>query len=150
MSSKSALAVAGALALAACGGGGATGPAAPVRSVGGDYTMVVALGENGCGPVTVLPLPTHVTHTAGASQFQITHGPATYTGSFDDAAGGAFRTQALVLSDAGSSLTVHIQGSFRATGLDAVVTVDQTAPLPACRYLVSWTGTKAGAANVIP
>lgn len=98
----------------------------------------------------MLPLPTRVTHTPGASQFQLTHGPATYTGAFDDAAGGAFRTQAQTFADAGSSQTVHIQGSFRATGIDAVVTVDQTAPLPACRYLVRWTGSKVGAPNVIP
>jgi hypothetical protein len=37
-----------------------------------------------------------------------------------------------------------------ATGLEAVVTVDQTSPAPACRYLVRWTGTKQGAPNVIP
>jgi hypothetical protein len=139
-----------AIALAGCGGdGGAAGPTAVVRSVGGDYTMAVELGENGCGGVAVLPLPTRVTHTPGASQFQILHGPGTYTGAFDDSAGGAFRTQAQVFSDGVSSQTVHIQGSFRATGLDAVVTVDQTAPT-ACRYLVRWTGTKSGAPNVIP
>lgn len=140
------------IGMAGCGGGGSTGPTgptAPVRSVGGDYTMAVALGENSCGTVTVQPLPTRVTHTAGASQFQLTHGPGTYAGTFDEAAGGAFRTQAQTFADAGSSQTVHIQGSFRTTGLDAVVTVDQTVPTT-CRYRVGWTGTKVGAANVIP
>jgi hypothetical protein len=111
--------------------------------------MAVELGENACGAVTVLPLPTRVTHTAGASQFQLTHG-ATYAGTFDAATGGAFRTAAQTFADAGSSQTVHIQGSFRATGFDAEATVDQTAPAPACRYVVRWTGTKVGAANVIP
>jgi hypothetical protein len=140
------------MAMTGCGGGstGPTPPTAPVRSVGGDYTMVVALGENGCGAVTVQPLPTRVTHTPGASQFQLTHGPGTYTGTFDEASGGAFRTAAQTFGDATSSQIVHIQGRFTATGLEAVVTVDQTAPAPACRYLVSWTGTKVGAANVIP
>ena len=45
---------------------------------------------------------------------------------------------------------MHIEGRFITTGLEAVVTVDQSAPAPACRYLVRWTGTKVGAANVIP
>jgi hypothetical protein len=141
-----------AIGMAGCGGGstGPTPPTTPVRSVGGDYAMVVALGENGCGAVTVQPLPTRVTHTPGASQFQLAHGPGTYSGSFDEAAGGAFRTAVQTFSDATSSQTVHIQGRFTATGLEAVVTVDQTAPAPACRYLVGWTGTKVGAANVIP
>lgn len=141
------------IGMAGCGGGGTTGPtppAAPVRSVGGDYTMVVALGENGCGAVTVQPLPTRVTHTAGASQFQLTHGPGTYTGAFDEAAGGAFRTQAQTFASGTSSQVVHIQGRFTAAGLEAVVTVDQSAPAPACRYLVNWTGAKSGAPNVIP
>ena len=62
---------------------------------------------------------------------------------------GGATTQAQTFADATSSQIVHIQGSFRATGLDAVVTVDQTAPV-VCRYLVHWTGTKVGAANVLP
>jgi hypothetical protein len=150
------MAAASLIALAGCGGGGGGGtagptpPATPVRSVGGDYTMVVALGENGCGVVTVQPLPTRVTHTPGASQFQLTHGPGNYTGTFDEPTGGAFRTQAVTFADATTSQTVHIQGRFTGSGLEAVVTVDQSAPAPACRYLVNWTGTKVGAPNVIP
>ena len=141
------------MALAGCGDGGTTGPtppATPVRSVGGDYTMVVTLGENGCGAVTVQPLPTRVTHIAGASQFLLAHGPGIYTGTFDEPAGGAFRTSALTFADATATQVVHIQGRFTATGLEAVVTVDQAAPAPACRYLVDWTGTKVGAPNVLP
>lgn len=57
---------------------------------------------------------------------------------------------ARTFSDATSSQTVHIEGRFLVSGLEAVVTVDQTAPTPACRYRVSWTGTKSGAPNVIP
>ena len=153
MTLKSGVVLAGVLLLAACGGGGTPeGPTTtgPVRSVGGDYTMAVELTENGCGAVTVLPLPTRVAHSPGAMQFELTHGPATYAGTFDAAAGGAFRTAARTFSDAGSTQVVHIEGRFVATGLEAVVTVDQSAPAPACRYLVRWTGTKVGAPNVIP
>ena len=150
MTLKVGVVLAGALSLA-CGGGGTPGPTTttPVRSVGGDYTMAVELTENGCGAVTVLPLPTRVAHSPGAMQFDLTHG-ATYSGTFDGAGGGAFRTAARTFSDAGSSQVVHIEGRFTVTGLEAVVTVDQSAPAPACRYLVRWTGTKVGAPNVIP
>jgi hypothetical protein len=119
-----------------------------VLSVGGDYAIAVALTENTCGAITVLPLPTRVAQTPGALQFQLTHGPNTYAGTLE--AGGVFRTAARTFADATSSQIVHIEGRFVATGLEAVVTVDQEAPVPACRYRVSWTGTKQGAANVIP
>jgi hypothetical protein len=152
MSSKAGVAVAAAFALA-CGSGGSTGPSEPggsVRSVGGDYAIAVALAENSCGAVTVLPLPTRVAHTPGTQQFQLTHGPNTYSGTFDAPGGGQFRTAARTFSDAASSQTVQIDGRFTTTGLEAVVTVDQTAPAPACRYVVRWTGAKQGAPNVIP
>lgn len=149
---KMGVALAAAVSLGACGGGGTAGPTGsrgPERSVGGDYTIAVELTENACGAVTVLPLPTRVNHTPGALQFELTHGPATYTGTLD-AAGGGFRTAVRTFSDAASSQTVQIEGRFVATGLQAVVTVDQSAPAPACRYLVRWTGTKVGSPNVIP
>lgn len=155
MTLKVGWAVSAVLSLAACGGGGGgttgpTGGGGPVLSVGGDYAMAVELTENSCGAVTVLPLATRVAHTPGALQFQLTHGPNTYSGTFDAPAGGQFRTAARTFSDAASSQTVNIQGRFVTTGLEAVVTVDQAAPAPACRYLVRWTGTKQGAANVVP
>jgi hypothetical protein len=141
---------AAAVTLAGCGGGGGTnGPSpGPVLSVGGDYAMAVALTENSCGAVTVQPLATRVAHTPGATQFQLTHGPNTYEGTVD--AGGAFRTTPRTFADAGSSVTLGIAGRFLTTGLEATATVDQSAPAPGCRYLVRWTGTKQGAANVIP
>ena len=143
-------ALATALTMAGCGGGGATtGPSGgPVLSVGGDYAMAVALAENSCGAVSVQPLPTRVTHSPGALQFQLTHGPGTYEGTLE--AGGRFRTAARTFSDATSSQTVHIEGRFTAGGLEALAAVDQALPLPACRYVVQWTGTKSGPANVIP
>ena len=61
-----------------------------------------------------------------------------------------FCTEARTFADATSSQTVTIEGRFVTTGLEAVVTVDQATPIPACRYRVSWAGTKQGAANVIP
>jgi len=151
MTLKAGVVLAGVLSLA-CGGGGTSGPTGvgPVRSVGGDYTMAVELTENGCGAVTVLPLPTRVAHSPGAMQFDLTHGPATYSGTFDGAGGGAFRTAARTFSDAVSTQVLHIEGRFVVSGLEAVVTVDQSAPAPACRYLVRWTGTKVGSPNVIP
>jgi hypothetical protein len=71
--------------------------------------------------------------------------------ALDEASGELrFRTVARTFSDGASSQTVHIEGRFVVTGPEAVVTVDPTAPAPACRYLVRWMGTKQGAANVIP
>ena len=143
-------AVALVMSVAACGGGGTTGPSGgpPVLSVGGDYAMAVVLAENGCGAVTVLPLPTRVVHAAGAANFQLVHGPGTYDGTVES--DGRFRTAPRTFADAASSQTVAIEGRFMATGLDATVTVDQSAPPPACRYVVRWMGTKSGAPNVIP
>jgi hypothetical protein len=112
--------------------------------------VVVALGDNSCGPVTVATQATSVTHTPGASRFTLAHGSNSFAGSV--AADGGFTTDPLALNDAGSALTVALQGRFMATGLTATVTVDvrPPAPAPACRYLVQWTGAKQGAPNVIP
>ena len=136
--------------LAGCGGGGTNGPSPgpAVLSVGGDYAMAVALAENGCGAVTVQPLPTRVAHAPGSTQIQLTHGPNTFQGTVD--AGGAFRTTPRTFADASSSVTLQIDGRFTSGGLEALATVDQSAPSPACRYVVRWTGTKQGAPNVIP
>jgi hypothetical protein len=133
-----------------CGSGnGTTGSTGgPVISVGGDYTMTVELAANDCGVVTVLPLPTRVAHVPGSLQFQLTHGPNTYQGTLEPS--GGFRTAARTFADATSTLIVNIEGRFLAAGLEGFVTVDQTLPAPACRYLVRWTGAKQGASNVIP
>jgi hypothetical protein len=110
--------------------------------------MTVALAENGCGAVTVQPLATRVAHTPGSSSIQLTHGPNTFQGTVDP--GGAFRTTPRTFADASSSVTLTIDGRFTVGGLEALATVDQAAPSPVCRYVVRWTGTKQGAANVIP
>jgi len=141
------------LAVGACGGGSSpasTTPPARLLSVGGTYAVAVALGANTCGAVTVATQPTSVTHTPGAARFTLTHGSNTFAGSV--ATDGTFATDPLALNDAGSTLTVTLQGRFTTAGLTATVTVDVRPPAPsgACRYLVEWTGTKQGAPNVIP
>ena len=135
---------------AGCGGGSspATPPAA-VLSVGGDYTVAVALAENGCGEVTVLPLPTRVEHAPGASAFRLVHGPGNYAGALQP--DGRFTTEALTFADGASTQTVAISGRFLAAGLEAVASVSAVFPPAApCAYSVRWTGTKVGAPNVIP
>ena len=137
--------------LCACGGSSPTQPPAPtLLSVGGAYTVAVALGDNTCGAVTVQTQATTVTHTPGAGRFSLTHGPNTFQGSV--AADGAFTTDPLPLQDGATALSVGLQGRFTTTGLTATVTVDENRPAPTadCRYLVQWTGTKQGAPNVIP
>ncbi len=138
--------------LGACGGGSSGTPPAPspVLSVGGAYTVAVALATNTCGAVTVAPQPTSVTHTPGANRFSLVHGANTFNGAV--AVDGSFTTDPLALNDAGTALTVTLQGRFAVTGLNATVTVDSRPPAPGspCRYTVAWTGTKQGAPNVIP
>src|SRR5262245_38109357 len=86
------------LALGACGGGSSptSNPPptpVPVLSVGGAYTVAVALGTNSCGAVTVAPQPTSVTHTPGASRFSLMHGANTFNGTVAPA--GSFTTDPL-------------------------------------------------------
>jgi hypothetical protein len=140
---------AAAVAAAACGGGSGPTPGTVLLSVGGDYTMAVALAESGCGAVTVEPLPTRVAQTPGALEFQLTHGPATYAGTLDRE--GGFVTQPRTFADGAATQTVSITGHFTRTGFDAVATVDVQSPTTAaCRYVVRWNGTKVGSPNVIP
>lgn len=147
------LALAGIVTLAACGGGGSsptTPPPAAVLSVGGSYTVAVALGDNTCGAVTVQTQATAVTQTPGANRFTLVHGPTTFQGNVGN--DGAFAGDPLTIPNGATTLTVGIVGRFTGTGLTATVTVDENrpAPTPDCRYTVSWTGTKQGAANTFP
>lgn len=141
------VALAGIVVLWGCGGGngGGTPTGPPVLSVGGDYTLAVALADNDCGSVTVQPLPTHVDHAAGAGRLRLTHGPNTFDGSV--AADGTFTTDPRTLSDGAGTLVIAIGGRFTTGGLDALATVTLSR---GCRYVVRWTGTKQGAPNVIP
>ncbi len=124
-----------------------------VLKVAGTYTTAVALTENSCGSgITVQPNPTVVAHTAGASTLGLSHGPLNYSGTVTQA--GAFTTQANVVNDVANGVqsTLNIVGQFSATGFNATVTVDvaQTRDPVTCRYKVTWTGAKQGAANTFP
>lgn len=147
------LALIGIVALAGCGGSGSsptTPPPAAVLSVGGGYTVAVALGDNSCGNVTVQTQPTTVAHTPAANRFSLQHGPTTFQGNV--ANDGTFVGDPLTANDGATALTINIQGRFTATGLTATVTVDENRPgsTPDCRYSVQWTGTKQGSANTFP
>jgi hypothetical protein len=137
---------------AACGGAGGPTPtpSAAVIQVGGTYPTAVALGENTCGPVTVLPNTTTVTHTPGAVRVILTHAGTRYSGSLSP--DGTFSTDAVTVRDStGTASTIRIAGRFTASGFEALVTVDvQPATGAACRYVVRWTGTKEGPPNILP
>lgn len=134
-----------------CGGGGGagTGPTPAGIQVGGQYSTAVTLTEDTCGGTSVQSLPTSVAQTAGQTRFTLTHGGTTYSGTL--ATDGSFRTDSLTLNDAGSVLTIVIEGRFVTQGFDGVVSVavDRSAPAADCRYTVHWAGTKQGAPNVI-
>jgi hypothetical protein len=110
----------------------------------------VALTENTCGPVTVLPNPTTVTHTPGAARVTLTHAGATYSGPLSR--DGTFSTDPVIVRDStGTASTIRIAGRFTVAGFEALVTSDvQPASGAACRYVVRWTGSKDGPPNVLP
>jgi hypothetical protein len=139
-------------AVAGCGGGSSgPGGASPTQlQVGGSYQVTPSVLQSACGTVTVLPGPAQVAHTAGASDFRLTHVGQTYTGRVERT--GAFATDPLVINlGSGSTDTVRIEGRFRTDGLDATVTVDANhAGASPCRYLVGWQVAKQGSPNVIP
>jgi hypothetical protein len=142
------------LCLPACGGGGGGSPTGPPQarllSVGGAYTVAVALGTNSCGNVTVQTQPTSVTQAPGANRFTLQHGPTTFQGAV--ANDGNFTSDPLAIPNGASVLNLAMQGRFTTGGLTATVTVSEDRPAPSadCRYVVQWTGTKQGAANVFP
>jgi hypothetical protein len=120
-------------------------------SVGGTYSTQVSLTENTCPGTAVQPLPTVITHSAGASAFTLQHGPLTYTGTVSSS--GSFTTTPNVIQDppAGTQTTLTIAGQFSETGFiaDVTVTILRNTP-PDCAYRVHWVGTKQGSANTIP
>jgi hypothetical protein len=138
--------------LSACGGGATPPTTTPPQSVspqvGGPYDVAVRLQQNDCAAApTVLPQPTTVTHTAGATTFGLVHGGLNATGTVSR--DGTFTTNALSVQDPQGPATLTIAGRFTTNGLEATVTVAVTASGGACRYLVGWTGTKQGAPNVL-
>lgn len=139
-----------ALLFLACAGGGVSSSATtPTSPIAGRYKIAVELGENSCGPVTVLPQPTAVRHKVGNSRFTLIHGANSFSATL--AADNSFVADDLVLHDQdGSTLTVRLRGRIstdEATNLEANVTVDvagrSTRPAN-CRYVVRWTGPLTG------
>jgi hypothetical protein len=114
-------------------------------SVGGTYSVAVALMDNTCGSVTVQTQPTAISHTVGAEGFVLTHGALGYRGTLGP--DGAFTTEPRRLETGSETLTITIEGRFLASGFDAVVTVASSRP---CVYHVHWTAAKEGAPNVLP
>ena len=112
-------------------------------SVGGTYPTTVSLvpGQNTCGNVTVQNAVTTVAHAPGAHTLSLTHAGNTYTGTIED--DGRFSTTPKVLTGGGSQFTITIAGKFTLDAFTATVRVDQTAPAPACFYLVDWAGVKS-------
>jgi hypothetical protein len=138
--------------LAACGGGATppstTPPQTASPQVGGQYDVAVRLQQNDCAAApTVLPQPTSVSHTPGASTFSLAHGGLIVTGTL--ARDGVFTTTALAVPDPQGPATLTIAGRFTTNGLEATVTVAVTSAGGACRYLVGWTGSKQGTPNVL-
>ena len=136
--------------LTACGGGSSpsTTPSAASPQVGGAYNVTVQLLDNDCGATpTVQAQPTSVAHTAGATDFALTHGGLRVTGAVGR--DGAFTTQPLAVQDPLGPATLTIAGRFTSGGLEATVTVTVTAAAGTCRYTVGWTGVKQGAPNVV-
>ena len=121
---------------------------APVLSVAGTYDTHVSLGQNTCGSVTVQDNPTTVVQTPGSHAMTLTHANITYDGTVND--DGTFTTQPKSVSAGGAQLTISIQGQFGPQGFTATVRVDQTAPAPACFYLVDWNAVKQTGANFFP
>jgi hypothetical protein len=124
--------------------------APPVLSVGGPYATDVSLvpGQNTCGNVTVQDNPTTVAQTPASHALTLTHAGVTYEGTVED--DGAFATQPEIVSAGGSQFTITIEGQFSPQGFTATVRVDQTAPAPACFYLVDWVGLKQTGSNFFP
>jgi hypothetical protein len=91
---------------------------------------------------------THVTQTPGAHTLSLTHASTTYTGTVED--GGSFSMEPRMLTIGPNQFTITITGQFSRPGFTATVRVDQTAPAPACFYLVDWAGTNQGGANSFP
>ena len=122
---------------------GPTPPGCAPLSVAGSYPTSVSLvpGQNTCGNVAVQNAVTTVAHSPGAHALSLTHAGNTYAGTIED--DGRFSTEPKVLAGGGSRFTITIDGKFTPNGFTATVRVDQTAPAPACFYLVDWAGVRS-------
>ena len=110
--------------------------------IDGRYDVEVALKENDCGAVTVLPQPTSVRHKVGAERFTLRHGSLTFRAALG--ADNTFVAEPLSLSGSdGVTLVVLLQGRFDGTMLAATVAVEERRRR-SCRYQVQWSGRKVG------
>jgi hypothetical protein len=152
MSRRSAVTTLGALAslLLAAPAGMSAAARDPGLSVAGEYATAVALTENGCEGIEVRPNPTRIAQAPGDSAFVLTHAGLSYDGIV--ARDGRFATRAKAIDAGIATHTLAIAGRFTERGFDATVTADVTFRdgRPACRYVVTWTGAKAGEPNTIP
>jgi hypothetical protein len=86
--------------------------------------------------------------TPGSHSLTLTHAGITYQGTV--AENGTFSLQPRNVAGGRSASTITIQGQLTRQGFTATVRVDQTAPPPACFYLVDWVGLKQEGANFFP
>ena len=131
--------------------GSATGAAvAPQLSIAGDYPTTVAITRDDCGGSVVQSNPTVVTHVPGSGSLELQHAGSTYKGAVQST--GEFATSPASTAIAGASYIVALNGKFTISGFTATVTVDKTdsAHPSGCRYIVSWSATRASGTNVIP
>ena len=109
----------------------------------GTYATRVNVTENACGDVTVMDMPTVVTHDDSTARIHLLHAGTDYPGTV--AADSGFVTEPVTLTfDNGQRYRMTIAGKFNALGFDAVVTLDRTtvASGATCRCKVRWTGTR--------
>lgn len=104
------------------------------------YWTDVALEENGCSDVTVVPGPTDFVRGPGADSLTVTHAGQSYRGTI--AQDGRFTTMPRDLVFGTTVYTIAIAGQFASNGFTARVSVrvrEQGAE-GGCSYTVKWTG----------
>ena len=136
-----------------CGGGDSpggpdAGGGVNLLSVSGSYPTHVTLLPGGtCSGVMVQDAVTTVGHSPGGTSLTLTHAGVSYSGTVDTA--GNFQTSSRTVVVSPARYDISVTGRFTVSGLEAIVTVDQTDPT-SCTYAVQWVGTKSGSPNVIP
>ena len=126
--------------ITACGKASAT---EPERSYAGTYATRVSVTENACGSVTVMDMPTAVTHTPSTGAINLLHAGTNYPGTVKTDS--TFTTTAVTLNAGdGNRYLMTIAGKFSGSGFDALVTLDRTtiSSGATCRYIVRWIGTR--------
>lgn len=110
----------------------------------GTYATHVNVTENACGTVTVMDMPTVVTHDPSSGVIHLLHAGTDYPGT--SKVDSSFATTPITRTfDDGNRYVMVIAGRFSARGFDALVTLDRTtvATGAVCRYRVHWSGTRS-------